>query len=115
MNNLSTDHNNTIQAIFNDYQEQLSLSLSEIKKVINLLAAPIVISGNETQLAEKLALANPIIAQTTQRLEKLEQHSQLLQGQPHLTELESYQEIQEVLVYQLEQVRETTQEWQYRA
>ncbi|MDJ0578437.1 hypothetical protein [Crocosphaera sp.] len=115
MNNLSTDHNKTIQAIFNYYQEQLSLSLREIKKVINLLDAPIVISGNENQLSEKLALANQIIAQTTQRLEKLEQRSQLLQGQPHLTELESYQEIQELLVYQLEKVRQKTQEWQYSA
>ena len=115
MKNLSTDHSKTVQGIFRDYQEQLSLCLTDIKKVINLLDTPMVISGDEQQLSEKLTLANKIIAQTTQRPEKLEQQGQLLRGQPHLTELESYQEIQEVLVYQLEQVRETTQEWQYRA
>ncbi len=115
MKNLSSDHNKTIQGIFNDYQEQLSLCLTEIKKVITLLDAPIVISGNEHQLSEKLALANQIIAQTTQRLEKLEQHSQLLQGQPYLSELENYRETRELLAYQLEKVRQKTQEWQYSA
>ncbi|EHJ13351.1 hypothetical protein CWATWH0003_1964 [Crocosphaera watsonii WH 0003] len=74
-----------------------------------------VISGDEQQLSEKLTLANQIIAQTTQRLEKLEQQGQLLRGQPHLTELESYRETRELLAYQLEKVREKTQEWQYSA
>ncbi|MDJ0729998.1 MAG: hypothetical protein QNJ33_08400 [Crocosphaera sp.] len=115
MNNLSSDHNKTIQAIFNDYQEQLAISLTEIKKVINLLDIPMVVSGNEQQLSEKLALANRIIAQTTQRLEKLEQYSQLLQGQPYLSELENYGEIRELLAYQLEKMRNKTQEWQYSA
>jgi hypothetical protein len=33
MNNISFDNNKTVQAIFNDYQEQLSLCLMEIKQV----------------------------------------------------------------------------------
>ena len=115
MKNLSSDHNKTVQAIFNDYQEQLALCLTEIKKAITLLDAPIVVSGNEQQLSEKLVLAKGIIAQTTQRLEKLEQHSQLLQGQTHLPELENYGEIRELLAYQLEKIRKQTQEWQYSA
>ncbi len=115
MKNLSSDHNKTVEAIFNDYQEQLSLSLTEIKKVISLLDAPLVISGNEQQLSEKLTLANRIIAQTTQRLENLEHHSRLLQEQTHLHELENYGEIRELLAYQLEKIRKKTQEWQYSA
>ena len=115
MNNLSSAQNKTVQAIFDDYQEQLSLCLTEIKKVINLLDAPMIVSGNEQQLSEKIGLANQIMSQTTQRLENLEQHSQLLQSKTHLTELENYGEIRELLAYQLERIREKTQEWQYSA
>lgn len=115
MKNLSSDHNKTVQDIFNDYQDQLSLCLTEIKQVITLLDAPILISGDEHQLSKKLALANQIIAQTTQRLEKLEQQGQLLQEQPYLNELENYRDTRELLAYQLEKVRQKTQEWQYSA
>ncbi|ACB50177.1 unknown [Crocosphaera subtropica ATCC 51142] len=115
MNHLSSDHNKTVQAILNDYQEQISLCLTEIKKVINLLDAPIMISGNQQQLSEKLALANRMITQTTERLEKLEEHSQLLQNQSHLTELENYGEIRELLAYQLEKIKQKTEKWQYSA
>ena len=115
MKNLSSDYHRIRQGIIDDYQEQLSLCLREVKKVISLLAAAMVVSGDQHQLSEKLALANYIITQTTQRLKKLEQYSQLLQGQPHLTELESYKETQELLAYQLEKVRQKTQEWQYIA
>ncbi len=115
MKNLSSDHHKTVEAIFNDYQEQLALCLTEIKKVITLLDAPIVLSENEQQLSEKLTLANCIITQTTQRLENLEQHSQLLQGQTHLTELENCGEIRELLTYQLEKIRKKSQEFQYSA
>ncbi|MDJ0600373.1 MAG: hypothetical protein QNJ37_16225 [Crocosphaera sp.] len=115
MNNLSSDHNKTVQAIFNDYQEQLSICLTEIKKVITLLDTPMVVTGNEQQLSDKIALANHIITKTTYRLERLEQYSQLLQGQTHLTELENYGEIRELLGYQLEKIRKKTQEWQYTA
>ncbi|MDJ0842702.1 hypothetical protein [Crocosphaera sp.] len=115
MNNLSSAHNKTVQAIFDDYQEQLSVCLTEIKKVINLLNAPMIVPENEQELSKKLTLANQMVAQITQRLEKLEQHSQLLQGQSHLTELENYGEIRELLAYQLEKIRQTTQEWQCSA
>ncbi|WP_107671183.1 hypothetical protein [Cyanothece sp. BG0011] len=115
MNHLSSEQNKTMEAIFNDYQAEISLCLTEIKKVITLLDAPIMVSGNQEQLSEKLALANQMITQTTERLEKLEQHSQLLKKEPHLTELENYGEIRELLAYQLEKIKQKTQKWQYSA
>ncbi len=115
MNNISLEDNRTLEAILNDYQDQLALCLKEIKQVINLLDSPLVVSGNETQLSEKVALANRIIGQTTQRLESLEQHSQLLQGKAHLTELGNYGGIRELLSYQLEKVKEKTEQWKYSA
>ncbi|EAZ91395.1 hypothetical protein [Crocosphaera chwakensis] len=115
MNNLSSEQNKTMDAIFNDYQEEISLCLTEIKKVITLLEAPIIISGNQQQLSEKLALANKIITQITHRLETLEQHSQLLKKQPYLTELKNYGEIQKLLAYQLEKIKQKTEQWQYSA
>ncbi|MGB5769537.1 MAG: hypothetical protein WBM32_06660 [Crocosphaera sp.] len=115
MNNISFDNNKTVQAIFNDYQEQLSLCLMEIKQVIKLLDTPVVTSVKEQQLSKKVALANEIITQTTQRLENLEKHSQLLQNQSHITELENYGEIRELLSYQLDKMRQKTEQWQYSA
>ncbi len=115
MNNLSSEQNKTMEAIFNDYQQEISLCLTEIKRVITLLDAPMMISGNQQQLSEKLALANHIITQTTERLEKLEQHSQLLTKQPYLSELENYGEIRELLAYQLEKIKQKTEQWQYSA
>lgn len=115
MNNLSSEQNKTIEAILKDYQEEISLCLTEIKKVIALLDAPMIISGNQQQLSKKLVLANQMIAQTTERLEKLEQHSQLLKEQPHLKELENYGEIRALLAYQLENMKQKTERWQYSA
>ncbi len=111
MNNISFNNNKTVEAIFNDYQEQLSLCLMEIKQAIKLLDTPVVTSVNEQQLSKKVALANEIITQTTQRLENLEKHSQLLQNQSHITELENYGEIRELLSYQLDKMRQKTEQW----
>ncbi|MGK7939570.1 MAG: hypothetical protein AB4062_05355 [Crocosphaera sp.] len=115
MNNISLEDNRTLEAILNDYQEKLALCLKEIKQVIDLLNSPLVVSGNETQLSEKVALANRMINQTTQRLENLKEHSQLLQGKAHLTELENYRDIRELLSYQLEKVKQKTEQWKYSA
>jgi hypothetical protein len=115
MNNIASDNNKTLEAIFNDYQEQLALCLTDIKRVIQLLDTPVVVSANKQQLSEKVALANQIITQTTQRLKNLEQHSQLLQDQSDITELENYGEIRELLSSQLDQIRQQTEQWQYSA
>ena len=115
MNNISLEDNRTIEAILNDYQAELALCLKEIKQVIHLLNSCVVVSSNKTQLSEKVDLANCIISQTTQRLENLEQHSQLLQGKTHLIELENYRGIRELLSYQLEKVKQKTEQCKYSA
>ena len=115
MNNISLQDNQTLEAILNEYQKQLALCLKEIKQVIHLLDSPLLVSGKETQLSEKVALANRIINKTTQRLENLKQHSQLLEGKAHLTELENYGDIRELLSYQLEKVKQKTEQWKYSA
>ncbi|MEA5509789.1 hypothetical protein VB715_08430 [Crocosphaera sp. UHCC 0190] len=115
MKNIASQEYQKESTLLIEYQRQLTLSLSEIKTVINLLDQPIATPNEEQKLWEKVALANRLVTQVTQRLEYLEQQRQLLQDEPRFAEIENHEAIRDLMAHKLEEIRQKTEQWKYIA
>ncbi|MEA5532499.1 hypothetical protein [Crocosphaera sp. XPORK-15E] len=115
MKNIASQEYQKESNLLHEYQRQLTLSLSEIKTVINLLDTPVTPPSQDEELLDKVTLANRLVIQVTQRLENLEQQRQLLQGEPSFTELENHEAIRDLMTNKLEEIRQKTEQWEYIA
>ncbi|GBF82251.1 hypothetical protein [Aphanothece sacrum] len=72
MKDISTSEIYTNSPNLVDYQEQLALSLQEIKGAIEILESSQTVTDNKLEIAQKLDLANEILDQVNQRLKGLD-------------------------------------------